>query len=185
MMRILKFNLYIAILVTEVFWAMVSPSLCAASENPLLDREIEIEFNPVEGATSYEIKAKNNSDQTDTPIFFESEKPSLSKRLPLGKWSIEVRSLDRRRVPGRWQSIGELNIGFKAPSIISPKENQVIKTDPSEPALVEFQWNSFHPHAEYILKILDEKNAVVGEPQVHSTALVFYHRLPIERKAEA
>lgn len=165
-MKSLASHLYLITLHLWVSTSFVLPVVARAAEVSNLDREVEIEFNPVDGAISYEIKAQNKAEASTNPIIFVSPTSSITKRLPLGTWIIEVRSIDRRRVPGRWQSIGELNIGFKTPQISYPKDKIVLKTNPGEVLPVEFKWSSFHPKAEYLLTIENDDHTAIDVKQV-------------------
>ena len=128
-----------------------------------IDRLVEIDFDPVTNAKQYEVKATSTTNPKITPRTYNVKETAFSERLPLGSWVIEVRSYDRRGVPGRWTKIGDVAIGFKAPILQSPAANSTIKTTPDKAVSITFQWEAFSPEASYkfVIKSPDSEKPVI------------------------
>ena len=159
--KFLQFAVHLII----VCLASYRPQGALATEEPALDREISIEFEAVSNAKSYEIRAQPIN-RPDSPVrLFKTDKTAFSQRLPLGTWSLEIRSFDHRGVAGRWQPLDKLTIGFKAPTIKHPPDGALVKCEAGKKIMMDFSWDTFHPNAEYELTIQDEKEVTVVQTE--------------------
>ena len=149
----------------------------SALAEPRLERTIEIDFDAVPNATQYEVKVLPFSDLSIQPLTFLLDGVHFSEKIPLGHWKIDVRTFDKRHVAGRWNSLGDVEIKFKAPVLLNPTEKATLSTEPDIKKPVIFKWEAFSPLASYKLviksnsspkAILDTK--VVGGTFTHPLA---------------
>ncbi len=146
---------------TQKFCHAALLALCAlfalrpisALAEPRIERTIEIDFDAVPNATKYEVKVSPFSDLSIPPLTFLLDGVHFSKKIPLGHWKVEVRTFDKRRVAGRWNSLGDVEIKFKAPVLLNPTEKATLNTEPDIKTPVIFKWETFSPLASYNLVI--------------------------------
>lgn len=85
---------------------------------------------------------------------------------------MEVRSLDRRGVAGRWEPMGDIMLGFRPPTIKFPGEGSLLRSSAGQKKQIHFAWDSFHPNAEFQFQIQDQiKNDIVVTQNVRGDAL--------------
>jgi hypothetical protein len=121
-----------------------------------MEREVEIELDPVENAQKYEVRVTSLSEPNTQSVVFQLTTTHFSQRLKLGQWLIESRSFDKRSVAGRWTKLGEIALGFKAPTLVTPKPEETFTTTPQKQIPVSIQWQSFSPQAAYRVEVFSE-----------------------------
>jgi outer membrane beta-barrel protein len=129
-----------------------------AIAEPSIVRTIEVDFEAVPNATQYELNIFSASDFSIQPLTFIINGVHFSGKIPLGHWKLVVRSLDKRRVGGRWSSLGDFEIKFKTPILLNPKDQATIRTRPDIKKSVIFKWEAFSPLASYNL-VIKSKNS--------------------------
>jgi hypothetical protein len=140
-----------------VLYMFSAPKIQASSD--AMERELEIDLDPVENAKKYEVRVTPLSDQTAQPTIYQLPTTHFVQRLKLGQWLLEGRSFDKRGVAGRWNKLGEVNLGFKAPTLQQPKPNETFMTSPQKQIPITIQWQSFSPIATYRVEVFSENSA--------------------------
>jgi hypothetical protein len=136
----------------QILAALLSTNSIAQST---LEREIEMDLDVVEGAKKYEIRI---SDPTGLkpPVTQTIQDTHFLRKVGLGKWKFEVRSFDKRGVAGRWNDLGTIEVGFKAPLFKSPTQGQVIAGSSQNKTPTTVKWTSFSSQAKYQVKLTKE-----------------------------
>lgn len=99
------------------FLLLLFPLLSFAQE-----RSISIEWDKVNGATSYEVEISSKEFNKK----FNTTQTTLSIPLTPGKYQTRFRSLDQRKVPGIWSIPEVLIIPFSTPKIQHKIQNNVL-----------------------------------------------------------
>lgn len=92
------------------------------------ERSISIDWDKVNGATSYEVEISSKEFNKK----FNTTQTTLSTSLMPGKYQTKFRSLDHRKVPGVWSVPEFLIIPFSTPKFQHKVQNNILKltTDP-------------------------------------------------------
>jgi hypothetical protein len=155
----------------SVISALLASGAFANAE--FIERDIEMNLDPVANAQKYEVRVTSMTFKELPPIVYKIQTNHFTQRLRLGKWRIEGRSIDGRGVAGRWSALGEVNIGFKTPKVITPKSGETIQTSPSKKAPITIQWESFSPLARYRVQIFRESlDRAIFDREVKGNQLV-------------
>lgn len=112
-------------------------------------RNVEIEFEKIEGASSYEIQVVRKDDSKKKPIKFKMREPKWSATIKPGIYSMQIRSYDDRGVPGDWSPPSDITV--KLPSVIGlkPSANEVVNASAEKTDEVKFQWVPVQGAAKY------------------------------------
>lgn len=132
----------------------------AAKEAATAEATLDLEWEKIEDATSYEVKLTPNSGTT--PIKFQTSNTKLTEKLPLGVYKLQIRSKDKSTgYFGPWSPPTEVEVETKTVQLISPAEGSEIAQPKEKRAQVEFQWSPIEKAKEYTLRIWfdDERNA--------------------------
>lgn len=131
-------------------------SVAAANAEATLD----IEWEQIEDATSYEVKLTPASG--GEVLKFLSSDTKLTQKLPQGTYKFQIRSREKATgYFGPWSPETEVEVTPKAVQLISPSEGAEISEPKEKRAQVEFQWTPVLGAKEYTLRIWfdEEKNA--------------------------
>ena len=161
------------IFLTILFFLFSSGSRTYAA---IVDRELEIELDPVEGAKGYEIKITPVQGTPGEIITEKMAAPEIKRRLPLGHWSIAIRSFDRRNVPGKWKDLGTVDILFTAPKLIAPEPNKIINKVKTEGQDITFRWDTFNPAAAFEIEIAKIDGEIIKKETIQGSE--FSTKLP-------
>mgnify|MGYP006188929401 CR=1 FL=1 len=146
-------------------------------------RWIDMEWEPVPDAREYEIELFQEVEDKSLPRGkYKTDSPAWSHAVPPGKYSLRLRSMDRRGVPGEWSAKIPLKVRMQNPVLLRPVSDDKI-SDP----LVTFEWGPVEGAGKFQLivksnnKVLhnavtnDQKSSVylddLGEVQWASLAL--------------
>ncbi|RME17283.1 MAG: hypothetical protein D6797_02840 [Bdellovibrio sp.] len=97
-------------------------------------RTIQLEWEPVPGATAYEIRLRKGPKN----YTFKTKKPSWKGAIQPGLYEMSIRSYDERGVPGDWSRSIPLKVKLFAARLIAPKGDVFTKKE--KRAEVAFQW---------------------------------------------
>lgn len=160
----------VIIAVSSSAWAQTpsptpTPSLSAAAQQASIaaaeaEATLDIEWEKIEDATSYEIKL---TPATGGEVLkFTRSDTKLTQKLPQGTYKFQIRSRDKSSgYFGPWSEETEVEVTPRAVQLISPKEGEEIAEPKQKRAQVEFQWTPIVGAKEYTLRIWfdEEKNA--------------------------
>jgi hypothetical protein len=138
----------------KIFFLLLLFSLPALAQE---SRWIDIEWEEVAGAANYEVELFEGSDGKLTPRGkYKVENSTWSNAVPPGKYSLRIRSLDKRGVPGEWSDYIPVKVRMHNPKLFQPGPGSQVST-----AQVDFEWSEVEGAAIYQLVVKNEKDTVV------------------------
>jgi len=115
-------------------------STFASSAEKLAKREIELNWEDVEGAKSYELEIKSLRAGGATKNF-NVEKATWEGDMVPGRYQMRVRAKDRRGVATPWSESSEFMVMLPEPELIAPKADEEVKASASgESEEIAFSW---------------------------------------------
>jgi hypothetical protein len=109
------------------------------AQTPSLQRSLEMELEPIDGATAYEIELKSQS--SSKTLSFKMTQPLWKAKVKPGIYDFRLRAYDDRGVPGEWSALEKFVVNFSAPTMLTPQNAQEIKSGENEIAKAEFKWS--------------------------------------------
>ena len=158
------------------------PPESAKPSTPGQRRLTNFEWDQIAGAKAYEIEIApigwNN--ETKEPYKFTVAKNSWNGNLKPGEYTMRLRSLDRRGVPGEWSKVEKFYVRLDAPQAIAPEPNQQIQTESSDIVEITFKWANQVDASKYRLIIEDESKSIKQsiDTQINEIAV----KLPVARR---
>lgn len=142
-----------------------TPSLSAAAQQASIEAAnaeatLDIEWEKIEDATSYEIRLTPSTG--GEVLKFLSSDTRLTQKLPQGSYKFQIRSRERTSgYFGPWSEETEVEVTPKAVQLIAPAQGIEISEPKEKRTQVEFQWSPVLGAKEYTLRIWfdEEKNA--------------------------
>ncbi len=135
-----------------LFLFLLTPLITFAQE-----RWVDLEWDAVPGAKSYELELFQDLSGTMTPRGkFKTDTPVWSRPVPSGKYAIRLRSLDARGVPGEWSDEIPLKIRLKNPQLLRPVPDDKISTDQ-----IDLEWGEVEGAGAYQVVLLGPNDSVV------------------------
>lgn len=131
-------------------------------------RLVNFDWEPIEGAKSYEIelsqvleepKDSELEDEIKTikpepKVFnFKVKTAEWSGLLEPGKYLMRLRSRDHRAVPGEWSEKSDFNVALDPVVMKSPQAKEVITATEEETTEVTFEWSPVPGAAHYIFEL--------------------------------
>lgn len=103
-------------------------------------RNVEVEWDQIEGAISYEVQVIRKDDQKKKPLRFKMKEPGWSATIKPGTYLMQIRSVDDRGVPGDWSPASEMIV--KLPAIIAnyPEANSIVISKEEASQELAFRW---------------------------------------------
>src|SRR4051812_7386901 len=93
-------------------------ALQAAQEAATAEATLDIEWEKIEDATSYQVKL--TPVKGSTPLKFESKDTKLTQKLPVGTYKLQIRSKERASgYYGPWSPETEVEVQTKIVKLIS------------------------------------------------------------------
>lgn len=121
------------------------------------NRWIDLDWEAIPEAKEYELELfQIQEDQVFSRGKFKTSNPNWSYAVPPGKYSLKIRSIDDRGVPGDWSE--EIDLKVK---IVNPIMNRPAKGEKIIEALVGLEWNEVPEATSYHVIVRDAKKAVV------------------------
>lgn len=138
----------------------------AAEPTAKVRRNVEVEWDAVEGATLYEVQIIRKDDPKKKPTRFKLKTPSWSATVRPGDYGMQIRSFDDRGVPGEWSPASELTV--KLPSVIplSPTANEVVNSKEENTRDTAFRWEPVPGAIKYKVKARTASGSWSSEKEV-------------------
>lgn len=125
-------------------------------------RWIDLEWEPVSEAREYEIELFEEVDGKNLPRGkYKTEISQWSHAVPPGKYSLRLRSMDKRGVPGEWSQNLPLKVRMQNPVLLRPAPNDKISD-----GMVNFEWGQIAGADSYQLIIKSDGNEVIHNSQI-------------------
>ncbi len=156
------------ILVLSLLLTLAHPAMGQTGGEPGM-RPLSLEWEPIEGASAYELRfvpqgARLNS--FPQPLNFRTPEPSWSGQLPPGHFVLQIRSLDQRGAPGRWDEGAELTVYLRAPKPLFPAADQSLTSRRAEQDRMEFKWSPVEGAQAYYLQVETQEGDPVSSQRV-------------------
>lgn len=153
-----------------------------SSPTPATEKVIKgtnFEWDIISGAKSYEVEIL----QTDKPgaqaSFFKVTEPTWNGILTPGKYTMRLRSRDRRGVPGDWSPKESFEVKLYAPTVLAPLPGSQIKSNDSTSQELIFKWEFQNDASKYKLHLEDDSKSFSQDYEVTGTELKI--KLPVAR----
>ncbi len=137
--------------------AIGTPATGATADPSSKSRRVtNFEWDPIAQAKSYEIEITPVGAEKKEPYRFTVNDPVWNGELKPGKYTMRLRSRDRRGVPGDWSSPEEFYVKLYAPKPLSPLAQVQIKSNETETYELTLQWEYQSEASKYKIHIEDE-----------------------------
>lgn len=141
-----------------------------AFAEPKVRRNVEIEFEAIEGATKYEIQVVQKGAKRK-PMRFQLKAPFWTASIKPGLYSMQIRSFDDRGVPGDWSPPTDLQVKLPAIIPITPQTGTIIKSGRADEQNVKFQWEPVPEAAKYEIFVRSNTSDFKKEEVIEGTSL--------------
>lgn len=149
-------------------------TLLASTESilaePKVRRNVEIELEPVDGASLYEIQVKRKDERGAPALHFKTKKPTWSATIKPGTYEMQVRSYDGRGAPGDWSPPTDIQVKLPAIIVKGPNTKSTIKAQNTDSENVRLAWEPVPGANGYKVQLKNEdgsfsKDKDVGSPE--------------------
>lgn len=131
-------------------------------------RNVEIDFEAIDGATQYEIQVTRKDDKGKKPLRFRTRVPKWSASIKPGVYSMQIRSFDDRGVPGSWSPPTDLQVRLPAAIPIAPEDAQTLKARDPDHQDVQFKWEAIPDAEKYVVTVKSKNSDYKAEETVTS-----------------
>lgn len=136
-------------------------------------RWIDLEWEEVKEAREYEIELFQQEGEKILPRGkYKTDSAQWSHAVPPGKYSLRLRSVDKRGVPGEWSQNIPLKVRMQNPRLLRPVSNDKV-SDP----LVTFEWAPVDGAANYQLLIQNKEKILHNALTTELKASVYLESL--------
>ena len=125
-------------------------------------RTLVFEFDPVEGATTYDFEFRVQG-TSEVVRKLSQKNAEVEITLPLNKYEYRQRTADRRKVSGSWSNWEKFDVSAPEIKITSPKVDDVIDSNEAKSKKVEIAWSGGEAVDEFNVKIIDQFTKVEVE----------------------
>lgn len=106
-------------------------------------RSVNFEWEPIEGAKTYEIELRQVKDDKNVEaktFSFKVKEAVWSGQLAPGKYMMKLRSTDYRGVPGEWSPESEFDVALENVNLKFPEPGAKISSKEDKVHSLDFQW---------------------------------------------
>lgn len=151
-----------------------------SSAEPRVRRNVEVEFETIDGASLYEVQIRRKDDKNAKWMKFKSSTPTWSANVKPGMYLMQTRAYDDRGAPGDWSASADLKVRLPAIIVNSPGPSEVIKADQQDSSEVKFSWEPIPGATAYRLTFKNDNGSVseekkLSEPQWTGKVPVGHH----------
>jgi hypothetical protein len=125
-------------------------------------RWIDLEWDDIPEAKGYDIELFELLDGKEySRGIFHSDKSHWSKETKAGKYSVKIRALDKRKVPGPWGEAMPISVKLIPPTLLKPSNDEIFSTSEMDDLVILFHWNISQGSKLYQIVVFNEKNEVI------------------------
>lgn len=124
-----------------------------AAHSQLHRRLVNFEWDPIEGATSYEIEIRQTNKKEAKPYSFKIKDPSWNGRLPSGRYQMKLRTFDHRSVPGDWGEGQDFDVNLENVVLKFPQPDVELPTKEEKEDEIKLVWAPVGGADSYNLEI--------------------------------
>lgn len=144
-------------------------------------RVTNFEWDPIPQAKSYEIEISPIGTETKhEPFRFTVTDPLWNGELKPGKYTMRLRSRDRRGVPGEWSGAEEFYVKLYAPKAVFPLANNAVNSNEEDTFELGLKWEYQSEASRYKIHIEDESKTFSQD--LESTEGTVKVKVPVARK---
>ncbi len=145
-------------------------------------RSTEFEWSSIKEAKSYEIEIIpiERKDGISNPFLFKTEKPMWNGELKPGKYSMRLRSRDKRGVPGDWSKSESFYVKLYAPKPTSPIDNEAINSKEIDTYDLKLKWEEQSEASRYVIHIEDDSKSFLQDMETNKFEVKL--KVPVARK---
>jgi hypothetical protein len=151
----------------------------AQAENSLFQRKVDLEWEAIEKAVTYDLEIKNALPESKT-FEYQTTEPKWTGRLIPGTYTMRLRSRDRRQVPGPWSPPEQFKVDLEMVELEKPKANQVFNSEDIDNTKITFAWKKNLGAKNYRFELRDDRNEKIHEAIVDVNELKL--SIPVARK---
>lgn len=156
-------------------------SVVAVAQTEDYKREINMEWEPIENAKSYDIEIQRiPNPENQSPLIDSSETAAWNGQLKPGKYTLRVRARDKRNAPGKWSSAEEFLVQLDPISITSPKMRADVMSNEESEGVVTLEWSSVPGAIGYKVEITTADGNTTFKEDVKESKLQI--KLPVAKK---
>lgn len=112
-------------------------------------RNVEVEWDAIEGAISYEVQVIRKDDAKKKSQKFKMKEPFWSATIKPGIYTMQIRSYDDRGVPGDWSPASEMVVKLPAIITLNPEPNSVVTSKEESNQEIAFRWEAVPGAVKY------------------------------------
>lgn len=165
-MRNFWFNLILAVLIGAT--SASEPSFAA---EPKVRRNVQIEFETVEGATFYEVQVVRKDDRSKKQLRFKTKEPLWEANIKPGIYEMQVRAYDDRDVPGDWSPPTDLQVRLPAIIVKGPAPEATVQASDAKEQEVKLEWEPIPGAQSYKVILKGANDAFKIEKEVKEPRL--------------
>lgn len=158
------------LLIAALTFALGSLGTATASGAEKVRRNVEVEWEAVEGATLYEVQVIRQDVEGKKPQRFKTKEPHWSATINPGPYTMQIRSFDDRGAPGDWSPPSALLV--KLPSVVqeSPKADEIVNASEEKTHDIRLRWNSVPGAEKYKVSVHSTTSAWKEEKELTETS---------------
>jgi hypothetical protein len=135
--------------------ALFAGTLSAAAEP--FRREVSFEWNEIPDAKNYDVEIRRvTAEGPAKPMSFKTTQAIWMGKLVPGKYTMSLRSLDARGVPGDWSPNSEFDVGLDPVAVKSPPDKAEIKANDDLVISQKLEWSPVGGAKEYRFELSSE-----------------------------
>ncbi len=143
--------------------------LCTPSAFAEGRRNVELEWDAIEGATMYEVQVIRKDGASKKPMRFKSKDPKWFATINPGLYSMQIRSFDDRGAPGRWSPPTDLRVKLSSVVQLSPKSGESIDSDQDKVQQTPLRWEAVRGAERYKVTIRSASSSWHAENEIKAT----------------
>lgn len=168
-------RLILGLFLILTFLTEATPALAQAQA---YRRDVDFEWEEVPDAKFYDVEIRPVTEKgPGNAMTFKTKSALWVGKLVPGKYTMSLRSRDRRGVPGEWSPPSEFNVNLDPVKIKYPMAQEKIKTNETSAFSQKFEWLPVKGAKEYRFELTSED----GKTQVVETLEGLSHsvKLPV------
>lgn len=160
--------LLVGLLTFPAYSQITEPLSESPSETKLQVGSVQLEWAPVEGASGYALQFI--SEDGEDVFKFESKTPEFKNQIPQGRYSFQIRSIDKDG-PGPWSSPIKINVERIETLNLSPADKAILEFAKGQTEdYIKFEWMPV-PHASYYYFMINGRDGYKKRVKTRETEL--------------
>lgn len=133
-------------------------------------RLVNFEWEPIEGATAYDLELKQTKKDGKT-FKFKVKEASWAGRLAPGDYEMRLRALDYRGVPGDWSDNSDFGVGLESARLVFPAPSAAVPGRGGKESPVEFKWEPVGGASRYKIEVTADDGSFRKQEELKDTRL--------------